>query len=235
MQPNQQLTHPTVSASDGVLQSVPLDPWEAAYARFETPEEEINKFLERLKFLGVARLPRDLQVVELFCGRGNGLHALSRLGFTNIEGADISPRLLALYSGPAKCYASDCRQLPLPDQSKDVLIVQGGLHHLPALPHDLEETFREMRRVVRNEGRVVIVEPWRTPFLRLIHPLSEIPLLRRISVKLDAFATMTHHERTTYERWLNNPSAILALAHSYFSPVHESFAWGKWRFVGRPR
>jgi len=229
------MTRPTVSARESVPQSVPVDPWEAAYVDFETPKQEIDKFLKRLKFLGVSRLPRNLQVVELFCGRGNGLHALSRLGFTNIEGVDLSPRLVALYSGPAKCYVSDCRHLPFPDQSKDVLIVQGGLHHLPTLPQDLEETFREMRRVVRKEGQVVIVEPWRTPFLRLIHRISEIPLLRRISVKLDAFATMTHYESDTYERWLNYPGVILGLAHSHFSPVHETFAWGKWRFVGTPR
>jgi len=211
-----------------------VDPWEAAYVRFETPEQEIKKFLKRLEFLGVTRVPRDADVVELFCGRGNGLHALSCLGFTNIEGVDLSPRLLALYSGPAKCCVADCRKLPFLDRSKDVLIVQGGLHHLPTLPQSLDETFREMHRVLCKQGLLVIVEPWRTPFLKLIHPISEIPLLRRISVKLDAFATMTHHERDTYERWLNQPDVILGVAHSHFSPVHESFAWGKWRFVGTP-
>jgi len=25
------------------------------------------------------------------------------------------------------------------------------------------------------------------------------------------------------------------LANRYFQPEHESFAWGKWNFVGRPR
>ena len=210
------------------------DPWEAAYVRFETPEEEVTKFLKRLQFLGVTRLPRDSRVVELFCGRGNGLHALTRLGFTNLEGVDLSPRLVALYSGPAKCCVADCRRLPFGDESKDVLVVQGGLHHLPSLPQSLEETLREMHRVLRKTGRLVIVEPWRTPFLRFVHPVSEIPILRRFSVKLDAFATMTHYERDSYQRWLNNADSVLSLTHSYFSPVHESFAWGKWRFVGKP-
>lgn len=223
------------SPSQGeVAGHVAVDPWESAYVRFETPEQEINKFLKRLELLRVTRVPRDAHVVELFCGRGNGLHALSRLGFTNIEGVDLSPRLLSLYRGPAKCCVADCRKLPFLDQSKDVLIVQGGLHHLPTLPQSLDETFREMRRVLRKKGLLVIVEPWLTPFLKFVHPVSEIGLLRRCSVKLDAFATMTHYERDTYERWLNHPSVILGLAHSHFSPVHESFAWGKWRFVGTP-
>jgi SAM-dependent methyltransferase len=210
------------------------DPWEAAYLRFETPEEEIRKFLRRLRRLGVDKLPRDSRVVELFCGRGNGLHALARLGFTNLEGADLSPRLVAKYQGSAQCYVCDCRKLPFPDASKDLLIVQGGLHHLPNLPDDLAQTFSEMRRVLRKGGRMVIVEPWRTPFLRVVHPISEIPLVRRCSVKLDALATMTHYERATYEEWLGQPETILKLARANFSPVREIFRWGKWMFVGTP-
>ena len=40
--------------------------WEAAYLRFETPEEERRKFLRRLRKLGAESWPKDAQVVELF-------------------------------------------------------------------------------------------------------------------------------------------------------------------------
>jgi SAM-dependent methyltransferase len=212
-----------------------IDPWEAAYLRFETPEEEIRKFTERLRRLGVSQWPRESNVVELFCGRGNGLHALARLDFQNIEGVDLSPRLLAEYTGEARCYVGDCRELPFADSSKDAAIVQGGLHHLPVLPNDLERVFAELRRVLRPTGRVVFVEPWLTPFLRFVHAAAQNPLARRLSVKLDALATMIENERQTYENWLNRPKEISALARRYFQPEHESFAWGKWNFVGRPR
>ena len=212
-----------------------IDPWEAAYLRFETPEEEIRKFTERLRRLGVSKWPRETNVVELFCGRGNGLHALARLGFRNIEGVDLSPRLLAEYAGDARCYAGDCRELPFADKSKDAAIVQGGLHHLPILPDDLERVFAELRRVLRPEGRVVFVEPWLTSFLRVVHRVAQNPLARRLSVKLDALATMIENERQTYENWLGQPREISQLARRYFQPEHESFAWGKWNFVGRPR
>jgi len=133
--------------------SAPLsDPWEAAYLRFETREQETQKFIGRLNRLGAPQWPRDSEIVELFCGRGNGLIALGRLGFTRIEGVDLSPRLVAHYRGPAKCIVGDCRQLPFEDCSKDVLIVQGGLHHLPTLPGDLEQTFSEIHRVLRPGG-----------------------------------------------------------------------------------
>jgi ubiquinone/menaquinone biosynthesis C-methylase UbiE len=208
--------------------------WESAYVRFETPEQEIRKFLKRLQKLGVTSLSRDTGIVELFCGRGNGLHALSRLGFTNLEGVDFSARLVALYTGPATCHVCDCRHLPFPDQSKKVLIVQGGLHHLPTLPESLDETFAEMHRVLRKDGLLVVVEPWMTPFLSFVHWVSDIPFVRRFSDKFDAFAVMREHERRTYEQWLNQPKLVLNIAHSQFAPVRESFAWGKWLFVGKP-
>ena len=211
------------------------DPWEAAYLRFETPEQEIQKFIRRLENLGVVEWSRQSQVVELFCGRGNGLHALARLGFRNIEGVDLSPRLLTEYTGEACCFAGDCRQLPFADKSKDAAIVQGGLHHLPVLPDDLERVFAELKRVLRPEGRVVFVEPWLTPFLRFVHMVARNPLARRVSVKLDALATMIENERQTYENWLGRPQEISELARRYFRPEHESFAWGKWNFVGRAR
>lgn len=212
-----------------------MDAWEAAYLRFESPEDEVRKFVGRLRKTGADRWPQDSQIVELFSGRGNGLRALERLGFRDIEGMDLSPRLVAEYQGPAKCHVGDCRALPLASGSKDILIVQGGLHHLLQLPEDLDRVLSEMRRVLRPTGLVVIVEPWLTPFLKAVHIVCEIPFARACSNKLDALATMIEHERATYDQWLSRPQLILKLARHYFVPVRESRSMGKWCFVGKPR
>jgi ubiquinone/menaquinone biosynthesis C-methylase UbiE len=237
--PSKMPTSPTAKPGNETnLQSqnvLSQDPWEAAYLRFESPEQEIQKFIGRLARLGAPQWPRDAEIVELFCGRGNGLIALERLGFTRIEGVDLSPRLVAQYRGLAKCIVADCRQLPFSDRSKDALIVQGGLHHLPALPGDLDQAFSEMQRVLRKGGHVLLVEPWLTPFLKFVHFVSENPLARRLSNRMDALATMIQFERRTYEQWLTHPELIKKIASAYFVPVHESFAWGKWNFVGTPR
>jgi ubiquinone/menaquinone biosynthesis C-methylase UbiE len=230
--PSQTPENETNSPSQNALAP---DPWEAAYLRFETPEEEIRKFISRLNRVGATGWPRNAEIVELFCGRGNGLVALERLGFTRLEGVDLSPRLIAQYRGPAKCFVGDCRQLPFADRSKDVLIVQGGLHHLPTLPEDLQQSFAEMQRVLRKEGRVLFVEPWPTPFLKFVHKLSENPVMRRVSNRMDALATMIQFERRTYEQWLSQPDLIKQIARAHFVPVHESFAWGKWNFFGTPK
>ncbi len=113
------------------------DAWEQAYLDFETPEEEREKFADRYRKLGVDQWSKDLAVAELFCGRGNGLRTLRQLGFANLEGVDLSPRLLKQYDGDVPLCVGDCRDLHWPDNHKDVIVVQGGLHHPPTLPHDL--------------------------------------------------------------------------------------------------
>ena len=65
--------------------------------------------------------------------------------------------------------------------------------------------------------------------------MPENAVAQWLSVKLDALATMIENERRTYEYWLSRPRGISQLARRYFQPEHESFAWGKWNFVGRPR
>src|SRR5262245_26105039 len=98
-----------------------LTAWELAYKRFETPEQEVRKFMRRLRAMGASTIEKHQRVVELFCGRGNGLVALSRLGFSRIEGVDLSAALVSQYSGAAHCQVADCRNLPFDDCSRDVV------------------------------------------------------------------------------------------------------------------
>ncbi len=209
--------------------------WEDAYQRFETPAEETAKFVRRLKQLGCREWSRDARIVELFCGRGNGLVALSSLGFTNVEGVDLSADLLARYSGPARCHLADCRSIPFEDGSKDILVVQGGLHHLPRIPEDVEQVLGEARRVLAPHGLLAVVEPWMTPFLALVHRVCRWPTARRLWAKIDALAEMTEHERETYENWLSRPEPILAALRHDFDPVRTRIAWGKIQLLGTSR
>ena len=209
------------------------NPWEEAYRRFETPEEEIRKFIRRLRQAGANRWPRDARIVELFCGHGNGLHALERLGFSALEGIELSPALAGEYSGLAKILVGDCRKLPFADASQDILIVQGGLHHLPELAKDLRSTLSEARRVLAAGGLFVVVEPWLTPFLALVHALTRSGIVRKLSPKFDALAEMIRYEEDTYLPWLKQPELILELLREHFETEQLFFRWGKMHFVGR--
>ena len=86
--------------------------WESAYERFETAEQEIQKFIGRLERFGFESFPRDVQIAEIFCGRGNGLIALERMGFQSVVGLDLSDSLLEQYTGPFPLHLANCTDIP---------------------------------------------------------------------------------------------------------------------------
>lgn len=203
-----------------------LDAWERAYRDFETPDEEIRKFERRVRALGADQLDRSSRVLEICCGRGNGLVAWRRLGFRRAVGLDLSYALLRLSDAGTPRIAGDIRAMPVADASQDIIAVHGGLHHLTSLD-DLEATLGEVRRVIRPDGYVVIVEPWSTPFLTAVHALSRQPPIRRLWKKMDAFERMYDLERTTYDAWLRQPEAILAIMRRHLRPIVLHRRWGK--------
>lgn len=209
--------------------------WEAAYKRFETREEEIAKFTRRLERFGFDSFPKDARINEIFCGRGGGLVALERLGFTDIEGTDLSDTLLSEYSGSAMLHLADCLSMPFDDDSYDIVIVQGGLHHLPRLPEDLDQCLSEVRRILKPSGTFFVIEPWQTPFLRFVHFVTDQPLVRKLYAKGDALATMTEQERVTYEQWLGNSKTIMAAFSEHFTAKSSQTSWGKLAYSGTPR
>jgi ubiquinone/menaquinone biosynthesis C-methylase UbiE len=209
--------------------------WEKAYTLFETPEEEQAKFHRRFLRMGVQHWPRDWHVVDVFCGRGNGLVVLERLGFRNLSGIDLSASLLRQYSGSAQLYVADARDLRFAPGTVDAFVVQGGLHHLPKLPDDVEQVLAGFHRCLHPRGRFMLVEPWRTPFLDMVHTISRLRAARRVSVKIDAFARMMEEEAETYFNWLGCPDPLLETLHKHFQPVRQRIAWGKLMFLGTPR
>lgn len=207
------------------------DEWEAAYRRFQTPEEEVQKVKARLRWANVEAWDRDTRIAELFCGRGSSLLAWEQMGFRQLSGVDLSARLLSEYDGCAKCYVADCRQLPFEDNSLDVAIVQGGLHHLPTLPDDLIQVVLEVKRVLVPEGTFLVFEPWRTPFLDFVRWTCKSRLARASWPRLDALATMIEHELETYEQWLSQPADILRVLDEHFDCRKRSINLGRIRSV----
>lgn len=210
-----------------------ITPWEEAYQRFETPEEERRKFIRRLRRLGVPQWNRDWKVLEICSGRGNGVIAWRRLGFPHVIGVDLSLALVERSACRPHSLVGDARRLPIHTASQDVAVVQGGLHHLPSLD-DVCGALAEMHRVLKPDGRVIIIEPWPTPFLRIVHFVTERRVVRALSSRLDAFAAMTEHERPTYEAWLSNPQGILAAVTAQFDAMVIRRRRGKLVFLGRP-
>lgn len=208
--------------------------WEKAYQRFETPAQERKKFIRRLRSIGVERWDRQSGVLEICSGRGNGMVAWRDLGFTRVCGVDVSKALVDVSALRRSCIIGDACRLPILTGSRDVAIIQGGLHHLPTFDN-VHAALSEMRRVLRPNGRVIVIEPWLTPFLSVVHFVTEQRLARTVSNTLDAFAVMREEEHPLYHNWLAQPARVLDAIAKEFDPIVVRKRWGKIVFVGRPR
>lgn len=80
---------------------------------------------------------------------------------------EIEPSIIRtdiLYSTRIDC-VTDAHQLPFADESINNLIGLDVLHHLS----QPIQVLREAARVLRPQGRLIFIEPWITPFSRLVY------------------------------------------------------------------
>jgi ArsR family transcriptional regulator len=107
----------------------------------------------------VALLPSSLEVVDLGCGTGPAVEALSP-AVRSVIGVDREPAMIAAARRRlAGATNVDLRQggleaLPLSDGEVDAATCILVLHHVADLP----AAFAEIRRVLRPDGRLVVVD-----------------------------------------------------------------------------
>ncbi|MAG35193.1 MAG: hypothetical protein CL878_02950 [Dehalococcoidia bacterium] len=106
----------------------------------------------------VACLPRRRfrRSLDLMCGDGILLPALEPY-VTESFGLDISSHMLrysSQRSQPSLLICGDARQLPFLPKTFDLVVVRGGLHHLPHTEHVYEIT-----RLLKKDGILSIFEP----------------------------------------------------------------------------
>lgn len=122
----------------------------------------------RDRFVAVAGEPEQPYARSLEIGAGTGFFTLNLMLAGLIESGtvtDISPGMVRAAQRNAEHLgftidgrAADAEQLPFDDDSFDVVIGHAVIHHVP----DVEQAFREMLRVLRPGGRLVICgEPTR--------------------------------------------------------------------------
>jgi SAM-dependent methyltransferase len=141
---------------------------------------------------------RELDVLDYGCGHGMAAVVLARAG-ARVTAFDLSPGYVteaksrAAANGVGVSFVqADAERLPFPDASFDRVWGNAVLHHL-----DLVEAAREVRRILRPDGRAVFCEPWgENALLRWArtgqrHTRDEQPLrCRQLRVLRDIFPTM---------------------------------------------
>lgn len=114
----------------------------------------IRSFIERL-FPAKAKSEKQVHILDVGCGTGANLEMLSEFGAA--EGVDVSPEALSFCEarGLKSVKLGAAEALPYDDNSFDLVT---GLDVVEHLDDDLAG-LKEMRRVLRRDGRSVLFVP----------------------------------------------------------------------------
>jgi demethylmenaquinone methyltransferase/2-methoxy-6-polyprenyl-1,4-benzoquinol methylase len=102
------------------------------------------------------------RALDLCCGTGDVSFALARQGL-DVAGLDFSAPMLAVANqrlkdrfpdSRVKFLQGDAQQIPFPDNSFDLVTISYGLRNLA----DWEKGLREMQRVARPGGRLLVLD-----------------------------------------------------------------------------
>lgn len=146
--------------------------------RYLSPSAETAYSLEFLyHLLGDVK---GKKVMDYGCGAGENSTILARRG-AKVCGIDISPELLELakqrlqlheVGEDAEFLVGSAHDLPVPDESIDIVFGNAILHHL-----DLELSSKEVFRVLKKGGRALFLEPVRNSklmwFIRRLIPYQQ--------------------------------------------------------------
>lgn len=121
-----------------------------------------KKFSEAILHTRIS-LEEISRILDLGCGQGNWLNTIASIRgkADGLVGIDLSaPRIgLAKLTNPGICFKkADMRNLPLEDNSCDLVISFASLMFLPE-ENDLKAVFEEIFRVLSNNGFVFLFEP----------------------------------------------------------------------------
>lgn len=109
------------------------------------------------KLLALLPPESSLPVLDLMCGEGIFLPMLGQQ-YPRVVGLDLSLAMLSFVDRAFhdRIVCGDALQLPFPSNTFGVVVVRGGLHHLP---NDLLRVLSEVRRVMTPQGQLMLLEP----------------------------------------------------------------------------
>lgn len=105
----------------------------------------------------------ELHILDIGCATGRLLEQFAKAGATNLYGTDIAVKMLKVVEERLEEYdlrfelkAADVEtQLPWTDELFDVVTLTGAIHHL----YSPDDALKEIYRVLKREGRLIVLEP----------------------------------------------------------------------------
>ncbi|MPN22890.1 Demethylmenaquinone methyltransferase [bioreactor metagenome] len=122
-------------------------------------------------------------ILDVACGNGTLLGALSKKASVHGFGVDLSENMIAAAREryPGCTFAvSSCVPLPFETESMDVITVSCAFHHF----EDPLAFVNECRRVLKKNGMIYMAEPFFTPVIRWLANTVVFPFSKSGDVKV---------------------------------------------------
>ena len=105
---------------------------------------------------------KEMKILDVGCGYGTSLFQLSQLGYKNLHGIEPDETLFQhIPKSIAEVRKGMAEKIPYPDETFDVVFVNGALHHILGTKQLYEDACEELDRVLKPDGYIVIMEPGR--------------------------------------------------------------------------
>jgi ubiquinone/menaquinone biosynthesis C-methylase UbiE len=141
----------------------------AQFTRWARPFSELPVHSEAdgmTRTLSAARIAPGMTVLDVACGPGIVACAAALQG-AHVTGIDLTPAMIEqarerqrqMKLDNVDWHVGDARQLPFATASFDVVLTRYSFHHIP----DPLPVLREMKRVCRKGGRVVVIDATPSP------------------------------------------------------------------------
>jgi SAM-dependent methyltransferase len=116
-----------------------------------------KQFLSKLYLEWYKEISKRLQIDNHVLELGSGSGFLS----------EIIPNIITseLFPVPGVERVVDAHKLPFKDNELDSIVMTDVLHHIP----DVTKFFHEATRCIKHNGRLVMIEPWNTPWSKWVY------------------------------------------------------------------
>ncbi len=148
------------------------DFWEENWAASQFEESVRFMAVDPLRPLFEEYLRPDSRMLEGGCGMGNYIAYYAARGFdvTGLDFALQALKTLHIRQPELKIVGGDVSNMPFPDKTFDLYYSGGVVEHFE---RGAEESLREARRVLKDDGILLISVPYYNPLRRMLAPFRK--------------------------------------------------------------
>jgi SAM-dependent methyltransferase len=123
----------------------------------ETSAYDLGRFQTCVSFLNSFHTKLDARVLEVGCSTGGLLALLKTGGYTNVLGVDPSPACASVAARQygVRVISAKLSDIPLPDESFDLILLMGVLEHV----RDLDQALIRLKKLLAPKGQIYFSVP----------------------------------------------------------------------------